>query len=138
MTSKRKGTRFERELSHMFWETGSWSCVRSAGSGSTTHPNPDLIVGNGERVLAIECKGIKKTTKYLNNEDVEQLRIFSEKFGAEAWFGVRFDNIGWFFLELKDLKKGKKNYAIPLNLAKKKGLSFKELIGLYKQEKLKD
>ena len=128
MSSKRKGTRYERELSHMFWETGSWAAVRSAGSGSTTYPNPDLIIGNGERVVAIECKSIKNGTKYLNNEDVEQIRIFSEKFGAEAWFGIRFDQLGWFFLELKDLKKGKKGYSVSLELAKEKGLNFEGLI----------
>ncbi len=136
MSSKRKGTRFERELAHMFFDH-NWGCVRVAGSGSTPMPAPDILASNGKRVLAVECKGIKKTTKYLSNEDVEQLKKFSKKFGAEAWLGIRFDAIGWYFLELKDLKKSKKGYVIPLNLAKKDGLSFKELIGVYRQKRLR-
>ncbi|MAG20036.1 Holliday junction resolvase, partial [archaeon] len=65
----------------------------------------------------------------------EQIRIFSEKFGAEAWFGIRFDQLGWFFLELKDLKKGNKGYSVSLELAKEKGLNFEELTNS-KEEKL--
>ena len=135
--SKRKGTRAERELSHMFWQTNSWAVIRSAGSGSTTYPNPDLIASNGKKILAIECKSIKNDKKYLSNEDVEQLRTFSEKFGAEAWFGIRFDGVGWYFLNLKNIEKSKKTgYKIPIDLAKKKGLVFEELIGKYRQKRI--
>ncbi len=136
MSTKRKGIRAERELSHLFW-ANEWATCRAAGSGSTPHPNPDLLASNGNRVLAIECKSIKKDKKYLTTKDVDELTIFSKKFGAEPWIGIRFDSIGWYFLRLEDLEKSKKgNYAIPLDLAKKKGLAFKELIGLYKQERL--
>ena len=137
MSSKRKGTRAERELSHMFWETGLWATMRAAGSGSTTTPCADLLASNGKRLLAIECKSLKQSKKYLNLKDVEELREFSKKFGAEPWIGVRFDKIGWYFLELKNLDKSKSgNYSIPLDLAKKRGLIFDELIGKYRQKRL--
>ena len=133
--SKRKGTRAERELFHMFWDS-KWGSVRSAGSGSTTLPSPDLIAGNGERVIAIECKSLKKERKYFDVEEVEQLRQFSDGFGAEPWVGVRFDNIGWFFFELDKIDKTKTGFVVSLDLAKKKGMSFEEMIGLFKQDKL--
>ena len=61
--SKKKGSRTERELFYLFYES-SWMPIRVAGSGSTPIPAPDLLVGNGKRVLAIECKAIKGTKKY--------------------------------------------------------------------------
>lgn len=128
MGSKKKGSRTERELFDMFW-SADWSCVRIAGSGSTPKPSPDLIAGNGKKVLAIECKSTKKDYKYLNKEQVEELKLFSKKFGAEPWIGIRFNNLGWYFLQPKKLRKVKGgNLMVSKELAKKSGLSFKELI----------
>lgn len=135
MASKSKGVRYERELAHMFW-LKNWAVCRVAGSGSMPIPVPDILAGNGKRHLAIECKSLRKSIKYLSKGEVKQLMVFCRKFGAEAWIGVRFDDVGWFFLRIKDLKKTNKGYAIPINLAKKKGLSFKELIGEYRQKRL--
>ena len=58
MGSKKKGTRAERELIHMFFKSEPWASVRVAGSGSMPFPCPDLVAGNGKRVLAIECKSL--------------------------------------------------------------------------------
>lgn len=132
---KSKGSRAERELFHMLWDN-KFHCVRSAGSGCTTLPNPDLIASNGSRTLAIECKSIKNERKYFDFEEVEQLRIFSEGFGAEPWIGIRFDNKGWYFLRLDEMDKTQKGFVISFDLAKKQGKSFEELIGLFKQDKL--
>ena len=107
MSTKGKGTRAERELFHMFWETGSYIPVRAAGSGSTPIPNPDLIVGNGEKTFAIECKALKSGSKYFPKKEIDELKIFSERFGAEPWIGIRFDNEGWWFLDLDNLGKSK-------------------------------
>jgi len=56
--NKAKGSRAERELLAMFWEN-NFGGYRSAGSGSTPLPSPDILVGNGKKYLAIECKSIK-------------------------------------------------------------------------------
>ena len=79
MSTKGKGTRAERELFHMFWETGSFIGVRSAGSGSTPIPNPDLIVGNGEKTFAIECKALKSGSKYFPKKEIDELRSEQSK-----------------------------------------------------------
>jgi len=65
--SKRKGTLYERELFHMFWNS-SWAAVRSAGSGSTPLPAPDILAGNKEKLLAIECKAIKTKSNDNNSK----------------------------------------------------------------------
>ena len=135
---KRKGTRAERELLHLFHDYG-WMGVRTAGSGSTSLLAPDLLVGNGKRHLAIECKSIARRSKYFYEAELKQISDFGKKFGAEAWVGIRFDKIKWFFIEVKDIKKGKKGkgkcYVITFDFVRKKGFTFKELIGLYRQKK---
>ncbi|HLC86110.1 MAG TPA: Holliday junction resolvase Hjc [Candidatus Nanoarchaeia archaeon] len=128
---KAKGSRSERELVHMFNSTGIWSAVRIAGSGLTKDPNPDVLAGNNLRYLAIECKAVKSTSKYLYPEEVDQIANFSKRFGAEAWFGIKFNNKGWFFLKPEQLNKSRSNnlFVITFDIANKEGLSFDDLLG---------
>ena len=125
---KSKGSRTERELFHMFWDSGL-AALRCAGSGSTPMPCPDLLVGDGSRVLAIECKSGKKGRRYISKEQIKELKEYATKFGAEPWVGIRYDNLDWFFLDIEDLEKSKGgNYSVSLGLINRKGLSFNELI----------
>ena len=129
MKLKAKGSFAERELIHRL-HNENWGIIRSAGSGSTPLPSTDIIAGNGKRVLAIECKSLKHTTKYFYPEEIEQLMLFSSRFGAEPWLGIRFDRIGWFFIKPGELEKSKNgNLNISLERAKEKGWSFEKLIG---------
>ena len=128
MSQKTKGCNAERELIHMFWQTKSWSAIRVAGSGSSHYPSPDVLAGNVKRKLAIECKSSKSKNKYLTNDEIEKIVSFSKLFGAEPWIGVRFNNEKWYFLSIEDIKETEKNYLISLDIAKKKGFLFEELI----------
>ncbi len=129
MGSKTKGTNAERELFHMFWNS-NLACLRVAGSGSTTLPAPDLLVGGQGRVMAIECKSLKSGIKYFDKEEIAQLDVFAKTFGAEPWIAMRFDRIGWFFLPITNLRKSKNGTAsISLEYAEKNGLKFEEFIG---------
>ena len=128
MNLKAKGTRGERELVKFFNEAG-WVCIRAAGSGSSRYPAPDLLAGNAIRRLAIECKMIGSEKKYFVQEEIDQLQTFAQKFGAESWIGIRFPAEEWYFLMLEDLEKTGTNWAISVELAKRKGLKFEELIG---------
>ncbi len=125
--SKAKGSNAERELIHKFWAAG-WSAVRVAGSGSSHYPSPDIVAGNRLRKLVIECKATKKKYQYVEKDQVEQLKQFSNIFGAESWIGVRFNNKEWYFLMLEDLQDSGKTFAITPELAKNKGLLFEEMI----------
>ena len=128
MSSKAKGSRAERELLAIFWKN-SYAGFRVAGSGSTPLPSPDLLVGNGKRYLAIECKSLKTKAKYLEPEQIQELVEFSKRFGAEPWIGLRFNNLGWFFIQPHILEKSKKGSLIAsLDILKEKGLNFNQLI----------
>jgi len=127
--NKSKGSRAERELLSMFWDNNFAGC-RMPGSGSTPLPSPDLLIGNGKRYLAIECKSLKTKAKYLEQGQINELIEFSRKFGAEPWIGVRFNNIGWYFIQPDKLEKSKKNETLiaSLEFLEKNGLKFEQLI----------
>jgi len=128
MSHKSKGINAERELIHAFWAK-KWAAVRVAGSGSSRYPSPDVLAGNSSRRVAIECKSSKELVKYLTAKEVAELKEFSRIFGAEPWIGMRFNDMEWYFLSLEDLKISGNSFCISVELAKKKGLKFDELIG---------
>ncbi len=129
MNQKAKGTNAERELIKMFWETGEWIAIRSAGSGCSRYPSPDILAGNRLRRLAIECKSSSNDAIYIPKDGISQLEEFSLRFGAEPWLGIRFDQKEWHFISLDDAKQTAINYTINNDLIKRKGLLFSELIG---------
>ncbi|HLD80111.1 MAG TPA: Holliday junction resolvase Hjc [Candidatus Nanoarchaeia archaeon] len=134
MNTKAKGTKGERELIHFFNQNG-WSAIRAAGSGSQRYPSPDILAGNAMRRVAIECKVTAENKKYLLDEEIEQLRTFANKFGAEAWIGVRFPGEPWYFFMLEDIEQTGKSWAISLEMAKRKGLKVEELLGVSELQK---
>ncbi len=127
MSRKTKGINAERELIHMFWNN-QWPSVRIAGSGSMKYPSADILASNKVRKLAIECKTSKNQKKYLTKDEIEQLKLFADIFGAEPWLAVKFNKQPWYFLNIEDLKTTKKGYSVNLDIIKLKGLLFDELI----------
>ncbi len=128
MNKKKKGCNAERELVHLFWQTGEWSACRIAGSGSSRYPSPDLLAGNNIRKLAIECKSVKGKSKYFEESEIEQLLTFANMFGAEAWLALKFNNKGWHFIPIEELRKTNNSYVISLADLDIKGVSFSDLI----------
>jgi len=125
---KAKGTAAENELIHNFWDNG-WVCVRVAGSGSTQYPSPDLLASRGDKKIVMEVKVINDVKKYFKKQEIEDLQLFANKFGAESWVGVKFEKEQWFFLPTSELDQTKaENYAISLIDMKRKGFSFIEMI----------
>lgn len=127
MSGKIKGSKGERELIRLFNESG-WGAVRAAGSGSSTYPSPDILVGNGSSSFALECKTFKREHKYLENHEISQLIEFSQKFGAQPIIAIKFDYQPWYFLKIADLNKTGKAWRVSLPLARQKGLSLKEFL----------
>lgn len=118
--SKAKGSSAERELLRQFWDNG-WAALRVAGSGSTQLAAPDIIAGTKGRVLVIECKAVKAAQKYFSQEDIDQITLFADRMGAEAWLGIRFDRKGWFFVTPNELTKSGKMFRISRDDAMKIG-----------------
>lgn len=114
-----------------FNEAG-WACFRAAGSGSSKYPSPDVIAANAVRRLAIECKVTKDQKKYFAWSELEQLRTFAQKFGAESWIGVKFSGEEWYFLMLEDLEQTGNLFAVSVELAKRRGLKMGEIMGIDK------
>ncbi len=134
MKTKAKGSRTERELIHMLHDAG-WGIIRSAGSGSTPLPSTDIIAGNGKRYLSIECKALKAAIKYFDDEEINQVKDFAQRFGAEAWLGLRFNNQPWYFVtpEQLSLSRGG-NPSIALEKIKIIGKTFEQLIQKEEQQ----
>ncbi len=125
---KAKGTAGENELIHRFW-ANNWVCVRVAGSGATSYPSPDLLASRGDKRIVMEVKVISDVKKYFTRTQIKDLEYFAEKFGAESWVGVRFEDDQWFFLPTSELELTKaENYVIDLITMKRKGFKFEEMI----------
>ena len=127
MNQKAKGTLYERDLIHKLWAAG-FACIRAAGSGSMRHPSPDILAGNNLRILAIECKSSKNDRVYIPLEEINQLKIFCNFFGAEPWIALKCKGEEWFFLNPEDIPTTKKNYVVSVLKAREIGLLFEEVI----------
>lgn len=122
---KAKGSNGERFILKKFWENG-WACLRTAGSGSMSFPAPDLIAGNNIRRVAVECKITKDETKYFSKEEIENLKKFSNYFGAESWVAVKLSTNPWKFLTIEDLKETEKNLVASKETCENKGITIEE------------
>lgn len=98
-----KGAKGERELIELFAKY-DFVGLRAPSSGSTTQRElPDVLVGNGCCIFAIEAKRCGGDYKYIDEYEIDDLYYFSEAFGAEPYIGVRFDYGDWRFFKEGDL-----------------------------------
>lgn len=125
--AKAKGIGAERELIHQFWKNG-WSACRVAGSGASRYPSPDIIAGKNVRKIVIECKTTKDKRQAFSAKQIEELKEFSDLFGAEPWVAVKFYNNDWHFLTLADLNSTGENYSLNIETARRRGFMFEEMI----------
>jgi len=131
---KRKGTRFERELIHALWNEG-FAAVRSAGSGSSGFPSPDIIASNGRIVIAIEAKVREKLPLYIPELRVRELVMFSNLFGAKPVIALKIKGEKWRFFEVDELEKTEKGYKISRAIFHS-GKELGEILGKFIQKKL--
>ncbi|MBW2990005.1 Holliday junction resolvase [Candidatus Woesearchaeota archaeon] len=127
MSRKTKGINAERDLVHKFWKN-DWASCRIAGSGSMRYPSADILATDKTRKLAIECKAVKGSSRYIEKKDMEQLKVFAELFNAEPYIAIKFNNKDWLFLTLEDMEETNKNFVINIKNAEIKGILFEELI----------
>ena len=124
--NKSKGSKTERELYQMFVDN-HFRAVRVAGSGMMENADCDIIAGKkGDGKYCIEAKSTKKTSKYITKEQINSFIIFAEIFGLKPVIAVRFNRVGWYFLNPKDMKDSGKNWVVNLEIAKKKGKRFSQ------------
>ncbi len=111
MKSKEKGTRLERELVNLLWSAG-FAAVRVAGSGVSSFPCPDVIASNGKVILALEVKSRAKLPLYLSEQEVKELAMFSNLFGAKPYIALRLPRREWKFISVERLEKTAKGYVV--------------------------
>lgn len=123
MGNKEKGANAERELFQMFINN-HYRAVRVAGSGIMENADCDIIAGKKGKKYAIEAKSSKKLAKYITKEQINNFIIFSDIFGLKPIIAIRFNRLGWFFLNPKDMEDSGKNWVINEEIARKKGKRF--------------
>ena len=105
-----KGARSERELLNRFYSHG-YSVLRSAGSGVNSL-GPDIIAIKDRNCLAFECKAWEKSRLSIDHEGFEKLLKWKENTKFPTYVAWRMNKIGWYFIELEEMKKGEKDYSI--------------------------
>lgn len=84
------GSDRERELVNTL-EACGWAAMRCPSSGSaTTRDLPDVLAGNPGASVAIELKSGKGTTLYVDQQEVEALERFADRFGATPLLAARW------------------------------------------------
>ena len=84
----------------------------------------DLIAGKKGKKFAIEVKSSKKPVKYISKKQIDNFMVFSEIFALKPVIAVRFNRIGWYFLNPKDMEESDKNWVVNLEVIKKRGKRF--------------
>ncbi len=127
MNVKAKGSRYERELVRKFWDAGFGVIRAPTSGGATSRALPDIVAGNGKVYYAIEVKMKKELPIYIREEQVEEIREFSKRFGAKAFVAVKLPYKEWKFIPLESLSRNSKNYKVGEE-EYLKGLELKDLL----------
>lgn len=132
----KKGSTEERDLVHKLWERDFAAMRAPASGGATKKPLPDVVAGNGKIYLAIEVKTTTKERIYIDEVQINELKEFSQTFGAKAYVGVKFKYTKWLFLEPHNVERTRNNnYRIDKNYALEKALEIDEIVGIDRQMK---
>tara|TARA_Y100000310_G_C20694971_1_gene824992 strand:- start:3402 stop:3896 length:495 start_codon:yes stop_codon:yes gene_type:complete len=121
--NKHKGANTERELYHIFVKN-NYAAVRVAGSGMMENADCDIIAGKKGKKFAIEVKSCKKLPKYISKDQINRFMTFSDIFGLKPVLGIRINQIGWIFLNPKNMVDSGKNWVINSEIIRKKGKRF--------------
>lgn len=126
-----KGSRRERELVNLLWDSG-FAVMRAPASGSgRKHPQPDVLASDGKREVGIEIKSSSSDVVYVSKEEVSKLKEFCEKFGCKPLIGVRFDHMGWLFVPPEKCDETEKSLKVTRSTT---GLVFVEGKGFREQQ----
>jgi len=124
--NKAKGSKAERELFQMFVDN-NFRAVRVAGSGTMENADCDIIAGKkGVGKYCIEAKSTKSSNKYITKEQINSFMVFADIFGLKPVIAIRFNRIGWYFLNPKEMNDSGKNWVVNLEIAQKKGKRFSQ------------
>jgi len=106
MSNYNKGASGERELLSLFYDEGFVGLRAPTSGGCTQRELPDVIVGKHGDIYCFEVKRCGGDYLYLDSEELEELKVFSDAFGAEYYIAVRFDyESSWYFFNEESMHK---------------------------------
>jgi len=110
---KSKGYYYERQLVKAFWDAGFAVIRAPASGGATSRPIPDIVAGNGKYYYAIEVKTRRKLPVYIREDQINEVKEFSRRFGARAFVAVKLPYKCWRMIAVERLSKsGRNSYKI--------------------------
>lgn len=87
------GSAKERELVRELYASDGWVAMRAPSSGSATpHDLPDLLAGDGHRMLVVELKTSSGDPIYIEQEEIEALERFADALQGEALVACRWSS----------------------------------------------
>lgn len=95
-----KGYLGERELLYKLYEKG-YVVLRSPRSGRIGLPTPDIIAIKNSKIYALECKS-RNLAFIVPKEQLDQLKEWVNKAGANAYIAWKIPRKGWKFISLED------------------------------------
>lgn len=128
MSHYRKGADAERELIHKLYDLG-FSVVRTAGSGATALPAPDLVALSRTKRMAFESKAWDAAYLSISNEQMSELEGWCKRADAELYIAWKIPREGWLFLKPEHFTKTGKSYAITRKKALSKALRLLVIAG---------
>ena len=120
---KRLGSDAERELCHLFINN-NFRVIRSAGSGTLTNAECDLVVAGKKKAFCIESKSTRKGGVYIPKDRMIKFLKFAEDTNFTPLIALRFIRESWIFVKPKQFNSEGNTYGITLNKAKTEGLCF--------------
>ncbi len=122
---KRLGSDAERELCHIFI-TNNFRVIRSAGSGTLTNAECDIIVASKKKAYCIESKSTRKGGVYIPKDRMIKFLKFAEDTNFTPLVALRFIRESWIFVKPEQFNSDGNTYGITLKKAKQGGLSFED------------
>jgi len=123
---KRLGSDAERELCHIFI-SNNFRVIRSAGSGTLTNSECDLIVASNKKAYCIESKSTRKGRVYIPKDRMIKFLKFAEDTNFTPIVALRFIRENWIFVKPEQFNSEGNTYGITLKKAKEEGLIFEKL-----------
>ena len=124
-----RGFQAERDLVKLLWKLG-FAVIRAPASGSKVKRAiyPDVVAIRKGKVLVFEVKRRSElSTIYVPKEQVEKLKVFSERAGGEAFIAIKIPGRDWIFIELKDMEELDNKFRINKEVLSK-GLTIYDII----------
>ena len=123
---KRLGSDAERELCHIFISK-NFRVIRSAGSGTLTNSECDIVVANKKKAYCIESKSTRKGGVYIPKDRMIKFLKFAEDTNFTPLVALRFIRERWIFVKPEQFNSEGNTYGITLKKAKEEGLIFEKL-----------